>query len=152
MILFTLLGTTLLTAQETAFWIGGTPGQETNWHVARNWSNNQIPDEFTNVIIERANSGHSSQPVISASAEALSIKLYNSTLTVTTKGLVLINGSFSFSDGIDMINGTIDNNGTIELKDIAGEGINQLNMVRPGNGRLIVNGMDIQAQPPLAVK
>lgn len=40
-----------LTAQSTAVWQGGKPGQPTNWNCADNWSEGRVPDEFTQVII-----------------------------------------------------------------------------------------------------
>jgi hypothetical protein len=37
--------------QVTSIWKGNTPGHEVQWEYASNWSNNRIPDEFTDVII-----------------------------------------------------------------------------------------------------
>ena len=34
-----------------ATWKGNTPGHELEWQYASNWSNNRIPDEFTDVVI-----------------------------------------------------------------------------------------------------
>jgi hypothetical protein len=38
-------------AQKTIVWKGGTPGQETNWYCAKNWSTHTVPDAFSDVVI-----------------------------------------------------------------------------------------------------
>lgn len=64
-ILFTLtFSTNLLFAQQFASWQGGTPGQETNWNEARNWSNYKVPDAFSNVLIPDVSTTTFSAPVI----------------------------------------------------------------------------------------
>ena len=37
--------------QVPSIWKGNTPGHEVEWAYASNWSNNRIPDEFTDVVI-----------------------------------------------------------------------------------------------------
>ncbi len=61
--IFTILST-LTYAQQSVTWIGGTPGNETNWHEARNWSNNKVPNEFSDVVIPNVSSSTFSAPVI----------------------------------------------------------------------------------------
>jgi len=39
-------------AQITSIWKGNTPGHESQWECPSNWSNNRVPDEFTDVIIQ----------------------------------------------------------------------------------------------------
>jgi len=48
-------------AQKTVVWKGGTPGQETNWYCAKNWSPQTVPDAFSDVVI----------PDVSATTRAL---------------------------------------------------------------------------------
>lgn len=38
-------------SQVAATWKGNTPGHELEWGYASNWSNNRIPDQFTDVVI-----------------------------------------------------------------------------------------------------
>jgi hypothetical protein len=40
-----------LSGQIRTTWIGGTPGRETDWYCAKNWSKNQVPNEFSVVTI-----------------------------------------------------------------------------------------------------
>ncbi len=61
--LFTLISTITI-AQNTVTWTGGTPGNETSWNEARNWSNNKVPNEFTNVIIPDVSTSTFSNPII----------------------------------------------------------------------------------------
>lgn len=60
-----LLGiTTQLKAQKINNWKGGTPGQATNWNCPKNWSTNQVPDAFQNVIIPDVSTGSGVYPTI----------------------------------------------------------------------------------------
>lgn len=49
LILFLLISSLSLTAQ--SIWKGGTPGQEQDWNVAKNWSTHKVPTAFDSVII-----------------------------------------------------------------------------------------------------
>ncbi len=51
-------------SQISSTWKGGTPGHEKSWHTASNWSNNHVPDEFTDVVIPLDNSCKENYPVI----------------------------------------------------------------------------------------
>ena len=55
---------TAINAQNTVTWIGGTPGNETTWNEARNWSNHRVPDVFSDVIIPDVSSTTFAYPVI----------------------------------------------------------------------------------------
>jgi hypothetical protein len=55
---------TITFAQQKVTWEGGTPGKETSWNEPRNWSNNNIPDEFSDVIIPNVSTTTFSNPVI----------------------------------------------------------------------------------------
>ncbi|MBC7777293.1 MAG: hypothetical protein H7246_17805 [Phycisphaerae bacterium] len=56
----------VLSAQKTATWIGGFPGQETNWACARNWSLNKVPDANCHAVIPMLLNGKKNYPVLSA--------------------------------------------------------------------------------------
>lgn len=62
--MFLLGNTTQLKAQKINCWKGGTPGQATNWNCPKNWSANQVPDAFQNVIIPDVSSGSGVYPTI----------------------------------------------------------------------------------------
>ncbi len=74
---FTLFFMTITgSAQQLVTWVGGTPGKTTNWHEARNWSNNKVPDQFTHVLIPDVSFSSFAEPVINSGiAEVASITL-----------------------------------------------------------------------------
>ena len=52
LIIFLLtLSSSILVAQKSVTWVGGTPGSETSWDEPRNWSDHHVPNEFSNVFI-----------------------------------------------------------------------------------------------------
>lgn len=108
--------TSLIVAQNTVTWIGGTPGNETSWDEPRNWSDNKIPNENSIVIIKYANSGHNAQPVITEKVEVASIEVQaNAQLTIKKDAELIIDGSFTYSEGISVYGGEVINKGTVHL-------------------------------------
>lgn len=91
--LFTLISTVTI-AQSTVTWKGGTPGKETSWNEARNWSNNRVPDEFSDVIISDVSTSTFSAPVIKeGTVELNSIMIEsNARLTVEAAAKLVIYG------------------------------------------------------------
>ena len=105
-----------LCAQKTTQWKGGTPGQESEWNVASNWTTNQVPDEMTRVVIWKTNNGHDAMPVIDEQVVVASVHLFDSTLlTIRETGALTIDGTMIYSEGIVCYGGEIINNGTIDL-------------------------------------
>lgn len=51
-------------SQRTVTWEGGTPGHENEWNYAKNWSNDAVPDAFSNVIISDVSTSSLSCPII----------------------------------------------------------------------------------------
>lgn len=51
-------------AQIPSIWRGNTPGHETDWNYPSNWSKNDVPDEFTDVIIPLDNNPGHPYPVL----------------------------------------------------------------------------------------
>ena len=135
------LATSFATAQVTVNWKGGTPGQETNWNYAKNWSNNQVPNEFTHVVIAANNNGHFAQPVISNYVAIASVQIQSgASLTISGKGTLEIDGEFTYSNGIAMYGGFLFNNGKIMLSNVEFlRGAFQLDNIQ-GNGRLFIDG------------
>jgi hypothetical protein len=131
------LATTVSFAQESATWIGGSFGNATSWHEARNWSTGAIPNEDTHVIIVHTNSGHNSQPIISENAEAASIQILSSaTLTISKEGDLIVDGVATYSEGISLYGGKIINNGQVALYNLAVEVSDEMADMITGNGRL----------------
>lgn len=58
------LTTTIINAQNSVNWVGGTPGKETAWNEPKNWSNQRVPDEFSNVYINNVSSTTLAYPTI----------------------------------------------------------------------------------------
>lgn len=138
-----ILSCTVLIAQKDVSWIGGTPGQETNWNEARNWSTNHVPDEFSNVIIKWANSGHHAQPVIDGEVEVLSITVQgNATLAINEQGRLIIDGEHAYTEGIQLYGGRLINDGQIELYHIDHQTAEAVREQVEGTGLVIVNTWD----------
>ena len=51
-------------SQRLNYWVGGAPGMESEWNCPKNWSNYQIPNNMTDVVISDVSSGSRSNPVI----------------------------------------------------------------------------------------
>lgn len=119
-VLFTFCSS-LLTAQITNTWVGGTPGKVNHWNEARNWSKNCVPDEFTIVIIEKLNTGHSAQPTIDKEVEIARIEIHNNAiLIIEQNGVLRINNQNPSAQGIQTYGGQLINFGEIVLINIGG--------------------------------
>ncbi len=65
LIIFLLtLSSSILVAQKSVTWVGGTPGSETSWDEPRNWSDHHVPNEFSNVFIPDVSTSSFSNPTI----------------------------------------------------------------------------------------
>jgi len=53
-----------LSAQITNTWIGGSAGNESNWECYKNWSQGEVPDWSSDVVIPDVESGSGDYPVI----------------------------------------------------------------------------------------
>lgn len=139
--------TTISLSQNTFIWTGGTPGKETKWSESGNWSNNQVPDENSFVIIKAMNTGHGAQPVVKERIEAASIEIQaGATLTVTEKGEILIDGSYTYSAGIVSYGGELINQGVINLVNIEGLTAGNFNIEMQGKGLIFVDSMPLQTR------
>ena len=97
------------------FWIGGTPGQETDWEVPQNWLDNRVPDEDSWVIIRNLNTGHGAMPEIDSEVKVAGIEVQQSAeLTVSDEGMLLVDGEYANNHGI-LNFGKIINKGKIEI-------------------------------------
>jgi hypothetical protein len=144
--ILTLVSTTLF-AQNTVTWKGGTPGKETQWNESKNWSDNQVPDENTNVIIKFMNTGHFAQPVVEESVEVGSIELHaGANLTITESGEVLVDGSDFYTIGIVSFGGTLINQGVISLINIDNFSEEKFREIHSGNGTVLLDNNSINAK------
>lgn len=93
------LSATITFAQQTVTWKGGTPGNETNWNEAKNWSNNRVPNIFSDVIIADVSTSTFSTPSIKGGTIELN-SIYiasNAKLTVETNAKVIV---YSHAEGL----------------------------------------------------
>jgi hypothetical protein len=86
--IFFLGNFTQANAQKTNTWIGGTPGQTTNWNCPKNWSTYQVPDAFQTVIIPDVESNSGFYPIINETDMEVNALVLESgaSLTITKKG------------------------------------------------------------------
>ncbi|MFN0214145.1 MAG: hypothetical protein ACKVT2_07800 [Saprospiraceae bacterium] len=84
----------VLSAQKTAIWKGGFPGQETNWACARNWSLNKVPDGNCHALIPLLEQREKNYPILStADQEVYSLVIEaQASLTITPSGTLSILG------------------------------------------------------------
>lgn len=141
LLLLFLLSSTFCFGQISTYWIGGTPGNETKWELASNWSNNHIPDAFTDVIIDGFLARNNTQPIITSSVEIASLIIYSgSMLTIKNNGELLIDGEYHYTNGIVNHGGELVNNGEVRLDNINYfEPVGFLNMIK-GIGKVWLDG------------
>lgn len=82
-------------AQKINYWIGGTPGQTTNWSCPKNWSTYQVPDAFQTVIIPDIESNSGFYPIINEAGMEVNALVLESgaSLTITKKGSLKVETS-----------------------------------------------------------
>lgn len=74
-------------AQIISIWRGNTPGQENRWDCPSNWSNNRLPDEFTDVIIQVDISSRFRYPVLnSKQTEINSLRIWPGASLILKEG------------------------------------------------------------------
>ena len=109
--IFTLVASTTF-SQELVTWKGGTPGAEDRWDVAKNWSNNRVPDEFSDVIIADVSSTTRVYPVIRyGEFEVNSLQLVATAMLEIQKDALLT----ILNDPKDLIQGKINIEGWIYI-------------------------------------
>lgn len=130
-IILTLSFSFSLSAQISATWQGGKPGRATDWNCPANWSEDRVPDEFTQVIIP---SGANYYPVIQYTPAPIDALLMESgtTLTIQDGANLTILCETGIFDGVTIL-GHIENNGTLEISEAVNVGIALLKQVQ-GNG------------------
>ncbi len=117
LILLLTLSCSILIAQKSVTWIGGTPGNETSWDEARNWSDHHVPNEFSNVFIPDVSTSSFSNPIIEDGVIELNSLTIQSTAKLTIQKMAKliiygdadsfyaknfeINGSFIVLDDIN---------------------------------------------------
>ena len=107
-VLLSLLIPTMLTAQNTITWEGGTPGHETNWNEPRNWDANRVPNENDKVIILLRNNGHFAQPVIDREVHVAWVEIHaGAELTITSSGQLILDGTDITKWTTDLLNEVI---------------------------------------------
>ncbi|HQU59798.1 MAG: hypothetical protein KDD02_02835 [Phaeodactylibacter sp.] len=104
-----VLATTLsLSLNAQNIWLGGAPGQETEWNNPRNWSAFRAPGPDDLVIIPNTDSRGGFYPVINNKVEPVYFLEVqdNAHLTITQHGELIIDGTGKIEDGLLLL-GTI---------------------------------------------
>jgi hypothetical protein len=100
MILMIVLFAETMTSQTTSRWNGNTPGHERDWFLAANWSNNRVPDEFSDVIIPVDISIDRNYPVINGGTTTVEINSLSiwpgATITLKTGTLSILDPERSY--------------------------------------------------------
>lgn len=110
----------LATIDAQNYWKGGTPGKETDWNTAKNWSKNHVPDWTEDVIIPDVSSQSGFFPVIENTIDPiphLEIQS-NAILVVLPKGNLIIDGSITYNSGI-YLGGKIKSKGDVIIMNTA---------------------------------
>jgi hypothetical protein len=114
-----VFSTAFISGQHVIIWKGGTPGKEKSWDEPRNWYSNKVPDEFSNVIIKHANNGHFKMPEINGEVQIVSIQIFaKSYVTISDTGKLFIDGADTYSEGILLFGGDIQNTGVIRYENV----------------------------------
>jgi hypothetical protein len=126
-LLFVLLSISWTSLEAQNFWCGGTPGHETDWNVAKNWSENRVPDWTKNVIIPDVSTCSGYYPVIDCEVEPIAhLEIQsNACLTILSKGRLIIDGDSTFDSGITLL-GDLNVDGDLEIKNTALSAIDNL--------------------------
>lgn len=100
------LTSTILMAQNTVTWKGGTPGNETSWEEPKNWSNNHVPNEFSNVYIPDVSTSTFSNPTIKDGIiELNSLQIVSTAkLTIDKMATLIVHGNADgvYADNVDI--------------------------------------------------
>ena len=82
-ILLLTLTSSILVAQKSVTWLGGTPGNETSWEEPKNWSTHHVPNEFSDVYIPDVSTSSFSNPTIKNGTIELNTLQIESTAKLT---------------------------------------------------------------------
>ncbi len=112
--------TAIATVQIHNYWVGGTASKPNDWNTAANWSDNQVPSLSCNEVFIPA---AAYSPVLSntpiATIKDLHI-LSGGVLTINATGLLQISGTISNAGVLDVMDGTIELNGTTGAQPVDG--------------------------------
>ena len=102
------------------YWKGGTPGKETDWNTAKNWSQNRIPDWTQDVVIPDVSTQSGYFPIITQTVDAIPhLEIQgNATLTILSTGRLFIDGETNYNSGIHLI-GKLISKGEIDIMNTA---------------------------------
>lgn len=79
-----------------------------------------MPTTETHVVVKPLNTGNYAEPVIRTAAEAASIAICaGATLTVSSKGILLVDGEEGYSEGVSTFGGSVKNEGKVYLNNLA---------------------------------
>ena len=153
MIVLLAVTSNFLFAQQQITWVGGTPGKENRWEEPKNWDAQRVPDENSKVLIKTCYSGHNAQPIINTSVDVASIELQDGArLTINGQAKLIIDGTYTYSQGIVNYGGHIINEGIIQLNEIANtENLTMLDS-SSGSGKILFDGILVDSETVISDK
>ncbi|MDB4286059.1 hypothetical protein N9933_02035, partial [bacterium] len=100
------------------------------------------PDEDAHVVIKVLHTGHYAQPVINESVEVASIEIQaGATLTIEENGEVLIDGEYTYTQGIVNNGGSLINQGQISLLNVEDFSSENFQITLKGKGLVTIDGI-----------
>lgn len=139
--------TTFTFSQNVITWKGGAPGNENNWFEPKNWDKNIVPDQDDYVIIKRLDNGHYAQPIIKREVTVASIELQSrAMLTIHPSGTLILDGSFTYSEGIHFFGGQMLNQGILHLQNIDVSNRDIYAEQIEGNGKIYIDDNQVNEQ------
>jgi len=86
-------------AQIQNVWVGGMPGRPIDWNVAANWSLQQVPNEFHDVLVPNTSTTTFSYPVIFNEVEINSLRIESGAkLVILETGKLQLNAVGTMSE------------------------------------------------------
>ena len=129
-------------------WIGNTPGHETDWMEARNWSKQRVPGWNDSVLVPHL--WHNNYPKVSTRVPAIAhLEVEGgASLNINSGGYLPIDGSSTHNSGV-LLTGRIYNEGTLAVTDAGGEAIAGTpgNLAILKNGQFTVHGHQLAYEP-----
>lgn len=105
---------TMITAQTTATWMGGTPGRAQDWNCPTNWREGRVPDEFSQVIIPADRHAYPVIRTVVDDIDALRVD-GGSQLTLASGGQLTVLGESGRLNGMSVF-GFIQNDGLLRYE------------------------------------
>ncbi len=96
-----VLSATELNAQLQNTWVGGTPGRPTDWNVASNWSRQQVPGAFDDILVPNTSTTTFLYPTIAGNVEINSLTIESGAkLVILETGILKLNSAGAMNEAL----------------------------------------------------